>query len=396
MRERAATALHTDYSLLTVHTDQHWLPAPPNRHEACAIDHGICWRDPFIRDEAQAFNLLWLRSLHPRGSARSGRINALEKSNFHVICGKGLGGLYSIARLIKGIRRVLLQAAHDKELLPAMARSDGLSAGMSGLPSRCWRGSVRRSAVGSHEFQEILGKGNYSLEIQEHGLDAQKRSRKPLVELAKRTGVPLVATNDAHYLLPEDARAHDVLLCIGSGKTVKDTNRLRYGSPNFYVRSPEEMWAIFGHEIPDALTRTVEIAERCELDLPSGVNYLPNYPIPACDVGLSADEYFEKVVREGYEQRRQQVWDRQSARGELRHSMSDYQERISREIAMIKQMGFAGYFLMRDFDFLPGALFRRPRPRLGRRSLVAYCFHTHTRPPSNCSSRFLNPERFPA
>ena len=95
--------------------------------------------------------------------------------------------------------------------------------------------------------------------------------------------MPLVATNDAHYLMPEDARAHDVLLCIGSGKTVNDTNRLRYDSPNFYVRSPEEMWRIFGDELPEALTRTVEIAERCDLKLPENINHLPNYPIPESD-----------------------------------------------------------------------------------------------------------------
>ena len=103
-----------------------------------------------------------------------------------------------------------------------------------------------------------------------------------------------MATNDSHYLMPDDARAHDVLLCIGSGKTVNDTNRLRYSSPYFYVRSQEEMWNIFGDELPEALTRTVEIAERCELKLPENVNYLPQYPIPQSEEGLSADDYFER------------------------------------------------------------------------------------------------------
>lgn len=97
-------------------------------------------------------------------------------------------------------------------------------------------------------------------------------------------------------MTPDDARAHDVLLCIGSGKTVTETNRLRYASPNFYVRSPEEMWRIFGSELPEALTRTVEIAERCDLKLPENINHLPNYPIPEGE-GASADDYFEKVVR---------------------------------------------------------------------------------------------------
>src|SRR5919202_1434946 len=102
------------------------------------------------------------------------------------------------------------------------------------------RGSRKEKAASAAiEFEEILGKGNYFLEIQEHGLEPQKRIRKSLVEMSKRTGSPLAATNDAHYLMPDDARAHDVLLCIGSGKTINDSNRLRYASPYFYVRSPE-------------------------------------------------------------------------------------------------------------------------------------------------------------
>src|SRR5262249_20085493 len=202
------------------------------------------------------------------------------------------------------------------------------------------------AAKAAIEFEEILGKGNYFLEIQEHGLEPQQRIRKSLVELSRRTGVPLVATNDAHYLMPDDARAHDVLLCIGSGKTVNETNRLRYATPNFYVRSAEEMWRIFGHELPDALTRTVEIAEMCDLNLPENVNYLPNYPIPESDKGLSVDEYFEKIVRQGFEKRRERVWQRQIDRGELKHPIADYQTRLTSEIAMIKQMGFAGYFLI--------------------------------------------------
>jgi DNA polymerase-3 subunit alpha len=212
-------------------------------------------------------------------------------------------------------------AEHSKGLI-------GLSACMSGVPSALLaQEKCDEAAAAALEFEEILGKGNYFLEIQEHGLDAQRRIRKSLVELSKRTGVPLVATNDAHYLMPEDSRAHDVLLCIGSGKTVNDTNRLRYASPNFYVRSPEEMWRIFGDELPEVLTRTVEIAERVDLALPQNVNHLPKYPIPESEQGLSDDQYFEKVVRDGFERRRQTVWETQAARGELKQPIADYQTR---------------------------------------------------------------------
>src|SRR5204862_5460025 len=199
--------------------------------------------------------------------------------------------------------------------------------------------------------EHMMGQGNYLRESQEHGLEPQARIRKPLIDLSKRTGIPLVATNDAHYLMPDDFRAHDVLLCIGSGKTVSDQNRLKYGTPNFYVRSPEEMWGIFGHELPEVLQRTVEIAERCDLTLPHGVNYLPNYPIPESEAGLTADQYFEKVVREGYQTRKAQVWDLESARGELSHSFSDYEARLSHEIDVIKRMAYAGYFLI-VWDFV--------------------------------------------
>jgi len=107
--------------------------------------------------------------------------------------------------------------------------------------------------------------------------------------------------------MPDDARAHDLLLCIGSGKTVNDENRLKYKTPNFYVRSSDEMWQIFGAELPEALNRTVEIADMCDLELPKGINYLPNYPIPPGEA-LSPDDYFEKVVRDGYQTRKARVW----------------------------------------------------------------------------------------
>lgn len=326
-----------------------------------------------------------------------------EKANFHLILlAKDLEGYRNLVRLTSKaytegfyykprIDKALL-AEHSKGLI-------ALSSCLSGVPSAALvREDFEGAASAAIEFEEIMGKGNYFLEIQEHGLEAQQRIRKPLVELSKKTGVPLVATNDAHYLMPEDARAHDLLLCIGSGKTVNDTNRLRYASPNFYVRSPEEMWRIFGNELPDALTRTVEIAERCDLKLPENVNHLPNYPIPVGE-GVSADDYFEKVVREGFERRRQQVWERKQSRGELRHAVADYQTRLINEIAMIKQMGFAGYFLI-VWDFVRYAKEHSIPVGPGRGSsagsLVAYCLDITDVDPLQYDlifERFLNPGR---
>ena len=404
--------LHTDYSLL----DGAIQIKPLARRvaelgmSACAMtDHGNMF------GAISFYNAMKAQGVKPiigsevyitRGSRRdrAGAAAPGEKANFHLILlAKNLEGYHNLARLTSKAytEGFYYKPRIDMDLLSQHSEGlIGLSACMSGVPSAMLaRDCFDQAVKAAVEFEEILGKGQYFLEIQEHGLDAQKRIRKPLVELAKRTGVPLVATNDAHYLHPEDARAHDVLLCIGSGKTVKDPNRLRYGSPNFYVRSPEEMWAIFGQEIPEVLMRTVEIAEMCDLALPSGINHLPNYPIPESDVGLSIDEYFEKVVREGYEQRRQQVWERQGARGELRHTMAEYQERISREIAMIKRMGFAGYFLI-VWDFIRYAKEHSIPVGPGRGSaagsLVAYCLNITDIDPLQYDllfERFLNPER---
>ena len=405
--------LHTDYSLL----DSAIQIKPLSKRvaelgmPACAItDHGNLYGavsfyqamkaqgvKPIIGCEV--YITLGRRTDRAQANAKPG-----EKANYHLILlAKDLEGYHNLVRLTS---RAYTEGFYykpriDRELLAQHGRGlIGLSACMSGVPSAMLaRGDCEGAAAAAHEFQELLGRGNYFLEIQEHELDAQKRIRKPLVELSKRTGVPLVATNDSHYLYPEDARAHDVLLCIGSGKTVQDANRLRYGSPHFYVRSPEEMWRIFGHEMPDVLTRTLEIAEMCDVSFPAGVNHLPVYPIPEEFGDLSVDDYFEKVVRDGYERRRGRVWEPMLGRGELRHSLADYQERISREVSMIKRMGFASYFLI-VWDFIKYAKDRAIPVGPGRGSaagsLVAYCLEITDVDPLQYDllfERFLNPER---
>src|SRR5437870_2053765 len=300
--------LHTDYSLL----DGAIQIKPLSERlenlgmKACAMtDHGNMY------GAISFYNTMKARGIKPiigcetyiaPGSRkdRAGRAAPGEKANFHLILlANDYQGYRNLSRLTSTAftEGFYYKPRIDKELLAQHSKGlIALSSCMSGVPSALLaQDRFDEAAAAAIEFEEILGKGNYFLEIQEHGLDAQKRIRKPLVDLSKRTGIPLVATNDAHYLMPDDARAHDVLLCIGSGKTVNDTNRLRYGTPNFYVRSAKEMWDIFGHELPEVLTRTVDIAEMCNLRLPESVNYLPNYPIPDSDAGMSVDDYFEKV-----------------------------------------------------------------------------------------------------
>src|SRR5258705_6362693 len=400
--------LHTDYSLLDGAIQ---IKPLSNRLEelkmqACAMtDHGNMYGAISFYNAMKSHGvkpIIGCETYITRGSRKDRAAGAPgEKANHHLILlAQNFEGYQNLVRLTSKAytEGFYYKPRIDRELLAEHSKGIiALSACLSGVPSAMLaQEKFDEAAAAALEFEEILGKGNYFLEIQEHGLDGQRRIRKPLVELAKRTGVPLVATNDAHYLMPEDARAHDVLLCIGSGKTVNDTNRLRYASPNFYVRSPEEMWQIFGHELPEVLTRTVEIAERCDLKLPENINHLPNYPIPVGE-GTSADDYFEKVVRDGFERRRQRVWERQQGRGELRHEMSDYQTRLVNEIAMIKQMGFAGYFLI-VWDFVRYAkehsLPVGPGRGASAGSLVAYCLGiTHIDPFQDdlIFERFLNP-----
>jgi DNA polymerase-3 subunit alpha len=403
--------LHTDYSLLdgaiqikplAARTEELGMPA-------CAMtDHGnmfgaISFYNAMKRHGVKP--IIGCETYITRGSRKDRAAGAPgEKANFHLILlAKNLEGYQNLVRLTSKAytEGFYYKPRIDKELLAQHSKGlIALSACMSGVPSAMLaRERCDEAAAAALEFEEILGKGNYYLEIQEHGLDAQEKIRKPLVELSRRTGVPLVATNDAHYLRPEDARAHDVLLCIGSAKTVNDTNRLRYPSPNFYVRSPEEMWQIFGDELPEVLTRTVEIAEMCDLQLPQNVNYLPNYPIPESYSGLSADDYFEQMVRQGFDQRRQRIWQRQIERGELKNQLADYQTRLSSEIAMIKQMGFAGYFLI-VWDFVRYAREHSIPVGPGRGSaagsLVAYCLEITDVDPLQYDlifERFLNPGR---
>ncbi len=285
----------------------------------------------------------------------------------------------------------------DKDLLARHA--DGLI----GL-SACLRGEVavaltadryevaRQSA---YDLRDIFGKGNFFLEMQDQGMEEEKRINPQLARLSRETGIGLVATNDCHYLTAGDARAQEVLVCIQTGKTMSDTNRMKFRTNDFYFKTCEEMAAVFGRDVPEALTRTLEIAERCNVHLETKEHVFPHFEVPA---GEDADSYFEKVTREGFAHRRERL-DRLQAAGRLKYPLQAYEDRLEREIALIKQMRFAGYFLI-VWDFIR---FSRehcipvgPGRGSAAGSLVAYSLHiTDVDPLQNelLFERFLNPER---
>ncbi len=335
-------------------------------------------------------------SRHDRGA---GNLQPGEKATNHlVLMAKDLTGYHNLVKLssfayTEGFWR---KPRIDKELLARHSEGlIGLSACISGVPPYLLlRDKFEEAAKEALEFQDILGKGNYYLEIQEHGLDAQKRIRKPMVELSKKTGIPIVATNDSHYLMPDDVKAHEMLLCIGRNKQY-DPNQLTYGAPKFYVRSAEEMWQVFGEE-PDLLHRTLEIAEKCDLTFPKTIDQVPMYPVPD---DHTIDSYFEKVAWDGFEERFREIWQPLQESGSMRQTLTVYKDRLAHEIATIKRMGFPGYFLI-VWDFIRYAKSKGIPVGPGRGSaagsLVAYCLKITDVDPIQYDllfERFLNPER---
>jgi DNA polymerase-3 subunit alpha len=276
------------------------------------------------------------------------------------------------------------------------------SKGLIGL-SGCLKGEVAESLTeGKYEaarsaaatFNDIFGNGNFYLEIQDQGISEEKRIQPNLLQLEKELGIPLVATNDSHYLCEDDSHAQDVMVCIQTGKSIHDTNRLKFQGNQFFVKSHAEMAKVFAGFEP-VLARTLEIAERCNVRLEKVHDPFPKFEVPS---GYSLPDYFEYVTRQGFANRRNILGELHVA-GRLKHSLDDYEQRLSREIEMIRQMQFAGYFLI-VWDFIRYAKERHIPVGPGRGSaagsLVAYALDiTDIDPLQNelLFERFLNPER---
>jgi len=283
----------------------------------------------------------------------------------------------------------------DKEVLASHAQGlIGLSGCLSGEIAQHIRAGQEAAALQSiGVFSDIFGKERFFLEVMDHGIEEQRRVNQGLYRLHAKTGLPLAATNDAHYLRKEDHQAHDVLLCIGSGKKVHETERLRFDTQEFYVKSPAEMAAVFPDH-PEALSNTVAIAEQCGFFLkPAGE--LPAFDVPP---GFTIESYFEKVTRDGYADRLR-VLDPLASAGRLRHTIPEYAARLDKEIGVIRRVGFAGYFLI-VWDFIRYAREHGIPVGPGRGSaagsLVAYSLRiTDIDPIENdlIFERFLNEER---
>jgi DNA polymerase-3 subunit alpha len=274
--------------------------------------------------------------------------------------------------------------------------------GLIGL-SGCLKGEVAerlmennydaaRAAAG--EFADIFGKNNFFLEIQDQGLEMEHRIHPSLFQLEKDLGLPLVATNDSHYLCEDDAHAQDVMVCIQTGKSIHDTGRMKFEGSQFFVKSYDEMRRVF-KDSPDVLTRTLEIADRCSVRLEKVATPFPQFDVPP---GYTIDSYFVHVTREGFARRLESLRSLQ-AQGRLKHPLADYEQRLEHELDIIQQMKFAGYFLI-VWDFIRYAKERGIPVGPGRGSaagsLVSYSLGITDLDPLQHEllfERFLNPER---
>ncbi len=273
----------------------------------------------------------------------------------------------------------------DKMLLREHA--DGLIA-----TSACLKGEISSLLACNEEaeaervamhYADMFGKDGFYIEVQDHGLPLQKEVKRKLMELAARTGLHLVGTNDCHYISRKDSEAHDALLCIQTGKVISDANRMRYSTDQIYVKSAEEMKEALA-ECPEAIENTLRIGEMCNLDLELGKSHLPEYPLP-CDF-TDLDDYLRHVANEGLRNRYSEITD-------------ELQQRLDYELSVIIKMGYSGYFLIVK-DFTDYARSQNVPVGPGRGSatgsLVSYCLGIVNIDPIKYGllfERFLNPER---
>ncbi len=280
--------------------------------------------------------------------------------------------------------------------------SQGLVGLSSGIEGAIWDSirskEIKKAEEHAKRFEDIFGAGNFYLEVQDHADDDESTIVKEVVQLSKRLDIPIVATNDAHYLTRDDARAQEVLKCLGEGRTL---SRNESNGTEYYVRSAEEMWSIFGDELPESLTNTMKIAEMCDLKLTIGSDILtlPEFPIPLESNAKTADEYFRQVVFDGFELRKREVLQPMLDEGSLKYTLEEYEARLEIEIDIINRMGYAGYFLI-VWEFIKYAVDKNIPVGPGRGSaagsLVAYCLEITGIDPIQYDllfERFLNPDR---
>ena len=396
--------LHTEFSLLDGACRIGELLDQAQRFEMPAVavtEHGNLFSAIAFHDEARSRGIkpiIGCEVYVANGSRLTKSGVPGETANHLVLLATNQQGFHNLIKLVSAgyTEGFYYKPRIDKELLAAHA------GGLVGLSS-CLKGEVatnirleqtKKATAAAASFRDILGDGNFFLEMQYQGIDVQQIVNQGLTPIARDLGLPLVCTNDVHYLRQTDHHPHDVLLCIGTGKNVQDEHRLKYHGDQFFLKTGEEMATVFG-DYPEAMANTLLIAERCDLDLSGSENHLPNFDVPS---PYTLDAYFERVVREGFAERLQRISATREGGGAT-HPLEAYEARLAYEIDVIKRMRYPGYFLI-VWDFIRYAREHGIPVGPGRGSaagsLVAYCLQITDVDPLEFGlifERFLNPER---
>jgi DNA polymerase-3 subunit alpha len=404
MAEFVHLHLHTEYSLLdgACRIDELLDQAVKLKMPAIAVtEHGNMFSSVIFHDHARA------RGLNPilgcevyvapgDRQDRSGVPGATQ--NHLVLLAENLEGYHNLIKLVSAgyTEGFYYKPRIDKALLAQHSK------GLIGLSS-CLKGEVaeglshqqeRKAVEAAAAYRDILGPDNFFLEMQWHGIEEQRVVNSGLPGIAKNLGLPLICTNDVHYLQAADAHPHDILLCIGTAKAFSDPKRLRYDAKQFFLKTAEEMADVF-KDYPAALGNTMRVAERCNVRIAEGENFLPDFEVP---IGFTVDTYFDHIARQGFAQRLPRLQHLASA-GLLRHTIDEYERRLTYELDMIKMMKYPGYFLI-VWDFIRHAREKGIPVGPGRGSaagsLVAYCMRITDVDPIDYDlifERFLNPDR---
>ncbi len=394
--------LHTDYSLLDGACDVDKLAAhlcSIGQTAAAMTDHGN------IYGAVHFFNAMEKKQLKPilgcelYLSTEPDHRTRAGKYNHFLVLAENEAGYRNLVRLTS---EAALNGFYNK---PRVSK-EFLSKHTEGLIgfSGCLAGEVNQHLMAGRydeakrtagEFESMFGKGNFFLEVQDHGLKPDREVCEAIFRMERELDIPVIATNDSHYVAADDSRAHEILLCVQTAGSMNDPNRFKFDTQEFYIKSAEEMHRTFA-ERPDVCTRTMQFIERCNLKMKKVDNPFPEFPVPE---GETLFSYFERVCREGLERRLATSVAHLRSRGLLRKTTEDYYARLDREIGIIKDMKFPGYFMI-VWDFIKYAREQNIPVGPGRGSaagsLVAYCMEiTDVDPLQNelLFERFLNPER---
>ena len=384
--------VHTEYSLLdgACRIDRMMERVKELGQDTIAItDHGVMYGciDFYKAAKAAGIKPIIGCEVYVARRQMSDRIHGLDNDPYHlVLLCKNRTGYENLCYMVS---EAFLHGFYGKpriDLNLLRERHEGLialSACLAGaIPQYLMEESYDSAKEYALNLAQIMGPGNFYLELQDHGIPEQRMVNQGIHRLARETGLPLVVTNDAHYLRREDAKMQDVLLCIQTGKTVDDQNRMRFHSDDFFLKSEEELRELFPG-CDQAFDNTVKIAEQCNLDFVFHEYHLPSFPVPE---GFTNEDYFRKLCYDGFQER-------------YPNPPEEYKQRLEYEIGVISRMGYVNYYLI-VWDFIHYAkqsgIPVGPGRGSGAASIVAYCMHITEVDPMKYAlifERFLNPER---